>query len=132
MGVVIPLEKDRKGSESAVDTLTALVESDLKRTNEVILDRMRSGVPMIPELAIAFLAVVKIGGVLLPLFSGYGHGAVATRLADANAKALITADGMWRRGQAIAMKPVADEALRQAPTVEQVIVVERVRGLDVP
>lgn len=42
--------------------------------------------PMIPELAIAFLAVIQIGGVILPLFSGYGPGALASRLADAGAR----------------------------------------------
>jgi acyl-coenzyme A synthetase/AMP-(fatty) acid ligase len=50
---------------------------------------------MIPELAIAFLAIVKIGGVILPLFSGYGPGAITARLADAGAKAVITADGAF-------------------------------------
>ena len=50
--------------------------------------------PMIPELAIAFLAIIKIGGIILPLFSGYGPGAMVARLADADAKALITADGL--------------------------------------
>ena len=50
--------------------------------------------PMIPELAIAFLAIIKIGGIILPLFSGYGQRRLVTRLADADAKALITADGL--------------------------------------
>src|SRR5690606_38607530 len=49
--------------------------------------------PMTPEIVIALLAIVKIGGILLPLFSGYGAGAVVSRLADADAKALFTADG---------------------------------------
>ena len=47
--------------------------------------------PMIPEVVIALLAIAKIGGVILPLFSGYGAGAVANRLADGEAKALFTA-----------------------------------------
>ena len=59
---------------------------------------------MTPEIAIAFLAIAKIGGIILPLFSGYGAGAVATRLADAEAKALFTADGAFRRGRAVEMK----------------------------
>ncbi|NBC16748.1 MAG: AMP-binding protein [Bacteroidetes bacterium] len=78
--------------------------------------------PMTPELCIAFLAIIKIGGVILPLFSGYGASAVATRLNDAGAKALFTADGFSRRGTPIAMKPTADEALADCPTVEHVIV----------
>jgi acetyl-CoA synthetase len=82
--------------------------------------------PMVPEIVIAFLAIAKIGGVILPLFSGYGPGAVAARLADANARALITADGQFRRGRSILMKPVADEALADVPSVEKVIVYRRI------
>lgn len=88
--------------------------------------------PMTPELCIAFLAIIKIGGIILPLFSGYGPQAVSTRLNDAGAKALFTADGFYRRGKAIAMKPTADEALRSCPTVEHVIVHKRVDLTDVP
>jgi acetyl-CoA synthetase len=87
--------------------------------------------PMIPEIAIALLAIARIGGVILPLFSGYGAGAVATRLADAEAKALFTVDGVLRRGQPVAMKPVADEAAAHAPTVQHIIVARRT-GQDVP
>ena len=86
--------------------------------------------PMVPEIVIAFLAIAKIGGVILPLFSGYGPGAVAARLADANAKALFTADGQFRRGRSILMKPVADEAVAGVPSVEKVIVYRRI-GEDV-
>ncbi len=81
--------------------------------------------PMTPELCIAFLAVIKIGGVILPLFSGYGPSAVATRLNDAGAKALFTADGFFRRGKPVPMKPTADEALAACPTVEHVVVQRR-------
>lgn len=81
--------------------------------------------PMIPEAAIALLATAKIGGIILPLFSGYGAGAVATRLADADAKALFTVDGFFRRGRYVPIKDTADEALREAPSVEHVIVQHR-------
>ncbi len=87
--------------------------------------------PMVPEIAIALLAIAKIGGIILPLFSGYGATAVATRLADAGAKALFTADGFYRRGKVVAMKSVADEALTGVPSVEHVIVFPRL-GDDVP
>ncbi len=88
--------------------------------------------PMIPELAIAFLAVIKIGGIILPLFSGYGPSAVASRLLDGEAKALVTADGFFRRGKPVAMKPVADEALKQVDSVKNVIVVNRANLTDIP
>ena len=64
-------------------------------------DRVALFMPMCPELVAAFFAVIKIGGIVLPLFSGYGADAVATRLQDAGVKVLITADGFWRRGQAV-------------------------------
>lgn len=88
--------------------------------------------PMTPEIVIAFLATAKIGGVILPLFSGYGPSAVASRLSDAGAKALFTADGSFRRGRAVPMKHVADEALTSCPTVEHVIVHRRTGISDVP
>ena len=81
--------------------------------------------PMTPEIVVAMLAVAKIGGIILPLFSGYGAGAVVTRLADADAKALFTADGFFRRGKPVAMKPVADEAAAQVPTLQHMIVLNR-------
>jgi acetyl-CoA synthetase len=81
--------------------------------------------PMVPEIAMAFFAIVKIGAIVMPLFSGYGADAIATRLADAGAAGLITADWGRRRGHAIALKPVADEAVRNIASVRHVIVVSR-------
>lgn len=81
--------------------------------------------PMIPEIVIAMLAVSKVGGVILPLFSGYGAGAVITRLEDADARMLITADGFFRRGKAVAMKAIADEVAEHLPTLRNMIVVNR-------
>ena len=94
-------------------------------------DRVALFMPMCPELIIAFFAVIKIGAIILPLFSGYGTDAVATRLRDAEASVLITADGFWRRGQAVATKPIADAAVAEAPSIRHVIVVSRL-GLDIP
>lgn len=88
--------------------------------------------PMTVELVVAFLAVLKVGGVVLPLFSGYGPEAIATRLADAGATLLFTADGTLRRGQPRPMKDVADEALRACPTVRRVVVQQRAGLHDVP
>lgn len=81
--------------------------------------------PLTPEEVIGFLAVVRMGGIVLPLFSGYGKSAVSDRLADADAKAVLVADGSVRRGKPLAMKPTLDAALADAPTVEHVIVVDR-------
>jgi acetyl-CoA synthetase len=79
--------------------------------------------PMIPEIVIALLAIAKIGGIILPLFSGYGAAAIVSRLVDAEAKALFTADGFQRRGQVVRMKDVADEAGAQISTLKHMIVV---------
>ena len=81
--------------------------------------------PMTPEIAVATLAIAAIGGIILPLFSGYGVGALVTRLADGGAKALFTADGFLRRGKIIPLKPTADAAIVQVPSVEHVIVLQR-------
>ncbi len=87
--------------------------------------------PMVPEIAIALLAIAKIGGIVLPLFSGYGPAAIVTRLNDAAAKAVFTADGFFRRGRSVAMKPTLDQALEEVPTVRHVIVARRA-DLEVP
>src|SRR5207248_3291093 len=81
--------------------------------------------PMVPETIATVLAVAKLGAVFLPLFSGYGAPAVASRLADADAKALVTADGFLRRGSVVAMKRVADDAVAAVPSVQTVVVVPR-------
>jgi acetyl-CoA synthetase len=94
-------------------------------------DRVALFMPMCPELVAAFFAVIKIGGIVLPLFSGYGADAVSSRLRDAGAIALFVADGFWRRGAQVRMKPVADTALADAPSIRHVVVASRI-GIDVP
>ena len=88
--------------------------------------------PMVPEAIIAAYACAKIGAIYLPIFSGFGAPAVATRLNDAGCKLLFTADGFFRRGQKIEMKPVADEAVALSPTVEHVVVYRRFPDMDPP
>ena len=86
--------------------------------------------PMTPEIVVALLAIAKIGGIILPLFSGYGAGAIVSRLQDANAKALFAADGAYRRGKPVDMKSVADEAAEQVASLKYMIVLKRT-GQDV-
>ena len=83
---------------------------------------------MIPEAVISFLACAKIGAIAVPIFSGFGAQAVAARLADCDAKAVITVDASVRRGHWIEMEPIAAEAAAACPSVRHVIVAGRRRG----
>jgi acetyl-CoA synthetase len=79
--------------------------------------------PMIPEAVVACYAIARLGAIVVPLFSGFAPAAIASRLQDAAAKAVIVADGTVRRGRTVPMKPLLDEALKSCPSVRQVIVV---------
>src|SRR5437879_13712601 len=88
--------------------------------------------PMVPEIVVAMLAIIKIGGIFLPLFSGFGAAAVVSRLNDAEAKALFTAAGTYRRGKFCAMKPIADEAAGQVPTLKHLILLQTLNSASNP
>src|SRR6266545_1154250 len=88
--------------------------------------------PIAPETVAATLACAKLGAVYLPIFSGYGADAVATRLRDAGAKVLLTADGFLRRGSTIPMKETADEAADASPTIQRVVTWSRLGRDDLP
>jgi acetyl-CoA synthetase len=103
----------------------------LRRAGFVKGDVIGLFLPMLPEIAIAFFAIVKIGAIVMPLFSGYGEEAIASRLADSGARGLITADGSRRKGRKVLMKPVADGAVNRTASIRHVIVV-RYLGDDVP
>lgn len=83
--------------------------------------------PMVPETVVALMAINRIGGVAVPLFSGYGPSAISSRLRDVNARALITCDAFPRRGKPVNAKLVADEAVVDCPEIRRVIVVRRMR-----
>lgn len=78
--------------------------------------------PMIPEVAVAFLAIVKIGAIAIPLFSGFGPEPIAIRLNDGGARAVLTVDAAVRRGVPVALKTVIDTARQRIPSLEHVIV----------
>ncbi|MCU1498434.1 MAG: acyl-CoA synthetase/AMP-acid ligase [Acidimicrobiales bacterium] len=82
--------------------------------------------PMLVETVVAAMAVAKLGAIFLPVFSGYGAEAIAVRLEDAGAKALLCADGFYRRSKVVPTLETALAAVGRVPTVETVVVVPRV------
>ncbi len=88
-------------------------------------DRAGLFLPMLPETAVAALAITHIGAIFVPIFSGYGAEAAAVRLRDSNAKLLITADAFYRRGQAVPLGGIARQAAKIAGCVESIIAVRR-------
>jgi acetyl-CoA synthetase len=91
--------------------------------------------PMVPEVASIFYGCLKVGAIVVPIFSGFGVDATATRLADADPAVLFTADGFYRRGKGVHLKDTADAAIRQAEpdsAVENVVVYDRLGVADDP
>ncbi len=130
---------DGKSTQLTYGELHRLVgraASGLKKLGITKGDRVGLYLPMIPEMVVAFLATLKIGAVIVPVFSGFGAQALATRMKDSEAKVLFTADGSLRRGKTVEIKKAADSALDDpanggAPSVRHVIVVHRL-GTEVP
>ena len=128
-----------EGEEGVVRVLTydELDREVCRLTNALRALGMQKGdvaalfMPMLPETVVALFATAKLGGIILPLFSGYGAVSVAERLRDSGAKFLFTVDGFYRRGQMVALKCVADEALSAAPGVEHTLVFKRL-GISIP
>ncbi|HZI98137.1 MAG TPA: acetate--CoA ligase [Actinomycetales bacterium] len=92
-------------------------------------DRVAIYLPMIPEAAIAMLACARIGAPHSVVFGGFSADALASRITDAEAKVVITADGGYRRGKAAPLKPAVDAAIAKGtPSVTNVLVVRRTEG----
>src|ERR1041384_5769320 len=94
-------------------------------------DRVAIYMPMVPEVAVAMLACARIGAPHTVVFGGFSAESLRDRITDAQAKVLVTADGGYRRGTAGPLKQNADEAVKDCPTIENAVVLERV-GQDVP
>jgi acetyl-CoA synthetase len=88
-------------------------------------DRVAIYMPLIPEAAVAMLACARIGAIHSVVFGGFSADALLSRIQDADAKLVITADGGFRKGAAFALKPAVDDALKGATNVKQVLVVKR-------
>jgi acetyl-CoA synthetase len=128
-----------EGEDGAVRTFTfddllghvCRLAGALRRLGVAAGDTVGIYMPLLPETAMALLAVGRIGAIAVPAFSGYGAPALATRLADAGVKVLLTADGVSRRGKTVDMKTTADAALAGVPSLKHVMVFRRT-GADIP
>jgi len=88
-------------------------------------DRVAIYMPMIPETVVAMLACARLGAPHMVVFGGFSADALSSRVLDCDAHVIITSDGGYRRGNATALKPAADEALKDCPGVRSVLVVRR-------
>ena len=124
------------------DTATftyAELTAEVKRAANVLIkhgitpgDRVAIYMPMIPEAVIAMLAIARVGAVHSVVFGGFSSESLRSRIDDAQAKIVVTADGGWRKGKVFPLKPTVDAALAMEPngdgtasTIEHVLVVKR-------
>jgi acetyl-CoA synthetase len=86
--------------------------------------------PMIPELPLYMLAVQRLGARHSAVYSGFSADALATRAIDSGSRIIVAADGLYRRGKTVSLKPIVDEAVKICATnghkIENVVVVKRV------
>jgi acetyl-CoA synthetase len=127
--------EDRTLTYSDLQTEVCKAANALRGLGLVAGDRVAIYMPMIPEAVIAMLACARLGAMHSVVFAGFTATALRARIADAQAKLLITADGQFRRGKPAPLKEAADQAVRSddhgASPVEHVLVVRRT-GTDVP
>ena len=133
LGNRVALYFEGEPGDTQVFTYSTLTEA-VKRAANVLTelgvqagDRVAIYLPMIPEAIISMLAVARIGAIHSVVFGGFSADSLATRIQDAEAKLVITADGGFRKGKASALKPAVDEALAGSacPSVQHVLVVQR-------
>jgi acetyl-CoA synthetase len=116
------------------DITYAELTDEVKRAANVLTDlgigegdRVAIYLPMIPEAVVAMLAVARIGAIHSVVFGGFSADSLASRIDDAEASLVITADGGFRKGKVFPLKPVVDDALEKSEgkTVRNVLVVKR-------
>jgi acetyl-CoA synthetase len=136
LGDRVALFFEGEPGDSKVYTYSELLAETKKAANALIAlgiesgDRVAIYMPMIPETVIAILAVARIGAVHSVVFGGFSSDSLRSRIDDAQAKLVITADGGFRKGRAHPLKEAVDQALQDGncPSVEHVLVVERTKN----
>ena len=129
--VAIQWEGNEPGEDRAY-TYKELHEEVCKFANVLKSHGIKKGdvvtlyLPMVPELAIAMLACTRIGAIHCIVFGGFSADALKDRIQDSAGKLLVVCDGTFRGAKAIPQKTNADEAVKECPSVEKVIVVNRV------
>ncbi|WP_423745425.1 AMP-binding protein (plasmid) [Haladaptatus sp. SPP-AMP-3] len=88
--------------------------------------------PMVPEVISILYGILKVGAIAVPIFSGFGTDATATRIEDSECSVLFTGDGFYRRGSEVVLKDTADEAIEEAGHVEHTIVYDRLGNDGIP
>ncbi|MFZ1947120.1 MAG: acetate--CoA ligase [bacterium] len=88
-------------------------------------DRVMIFLPMVPQLPVAMLACAKLGAIHSVVFSGFSSASMKDRILDSEAKLVITSDGGYRRGKIVELKKIADEAVKETPSVKHIIVFNR-------
>jgi acetyl-CoA synthetase len=126
-----PMEENRIFTYQQLHYHVCKFANVLKKSGVKKGDRVSIYLPMIPELPIAMLACARIGAIHSVVFGGFSSEALRDRINDCGSKVLITADGYYRSGRIVQNKANANEALKDCPGVEKVIVVRRL-GIDVP
>ena len=128
-----------EGEDGAVRTLTfaQLAEEVNRLANGMDALGLRKGdrvaliMPMVPEVIAILYACCKLGLIVVPIFAGFGAGAMATRLENSGARVVFTADHARRRGKLLPLKERVDHALEKPAAVEKVVVY-RYQGRDIP
>jgi acetyl-CoA synthetase len=104
---------------------TCRIANALKRLGIKKGDRVTIWMPMVPQCVIAMLACARIGAIHSVVFSGFSTASLKDRINDAEAVALITSDGAYRRGKLVSLKPNGDLAVKDCPSIKHVIVFKR-------
>ncbi len=126
-----PLEESRVFTYQQLHYHVCKFANVLKKHGVKKGDRVSIYLPMIPELPIAMLACARIGAIHSVVFGGFSAEALRDRINDCEAKLLITADGYYRSGKTVGSKVGADQALKECPSIQRVIVVKRM-GIEIP